>query len=237
MTDTKISGQTELATVSGNERIPCAEPDGLGDYLARYFLASTLATYMATLFQALDGDLTAIAALAPTNDDIIQRKAGAWTNRTMAQLRADLGSMQVYSHNAVGVSHTGDTNETTLRSINMSAGVPGINGLVVIQTLWSFTGTNTKTSRVKAGGTTFTSINNTTNLSGRFHTTIENRNAANSQIAAGTGNTGFISNSVACVTSAFDTASAWTIDLTGQLTNTGESITLESYTVFVFQQA
>lgn len=40
--------------------------------------------------QALDSDLTAIAALSPSNDDIIQRKAGAWTNRTMAQLGADL---------------------------------------------------------------------------------------------------------------------------------------------------
>lgn len=43
--------------------------------------------------QPLDSDLTAIAALAPTNDDIIQRKAGAWTNRTMAQLMADLAAL------------------------------------------------------------------------------------------------------------------------------------------------
>jgi hypothetical protein len=42
-------------------------------------------------YQPLDSDLTAIAALTPTNDDIIQRKAGAWTNRTLAQLIADLG--------------------------------------------------------------------------------------------------------------------------------------------------
>lgn len=41
--------------------------------------------------QPLDSDLTAIAALTPTNDDVIQRKAGAWTNRTIAQLSADLG--------------------------------------------------------------------------------------------------------------------------------------------------
>lgn len=41
--------------------------------------------------QPLDSDLTAVAALAPANDDVIQRKAGAWTNRTMAQLSSDLG--------------------------------------------------------------------------------------------------------------------------------------------------
>ena len=37
-----------------------------------------------------DADLTAIAALTPADDDLIQRKAGAWTNRTPAQLVADL---------------------------------------------------------------------------------------------------------------------------------------------------
>lgn len=40
--------------------------------------------------QPLDSDLTAIAALSPSNDDIIQRKAGAWTNRTIAQYKTDL---------------------------------------------------------------------------------------------------------------------------------------------------
>lgn len=40
--------------------------------------------------QALDSDLTAIAALTPTNDDVLQRKAGAWTNRTVAQFKSDL---------------------------------------------------------------------------------------------------------------------------------------------------
>lgn len=40
--------------------------------------------------QPLDSDLTAIAALAPANDDIVQRKSGAWVNRTLAQLRTDL---------------------------------------------------------------------------------------------------------------------------------------------------
>lgn len=40
--------------------------------------------------QPLDTDLTTIAALSPTNDDVLQRKAGAWTNRTPAQLKTDL---------------------------------------------------------------------------------------------------------------------------------------------------
>lgn len=43
--------------------------------------------------QPLDPDLTAIAGLSPSNDDVIQRKAGAWTNRTLAQLAADLAAI------------------------------------------------------------------------------------------------------------------------------------------------
>lgn len=40
--------------------------------------------------QASNSNLTAISGLSPTNDDILQRKSGAWTNRTMAQLKTDL---------------------------------------------------------------------------------------------------------------------------------------------------
>ena len=40
--------------------------------------------------QASDADLTTIAGLSPVNDDLLQRKAGAWTNRTPAQVKTDL---------------------------------------------------------------------------------------------------------------------------------------------------
>lgn len=52
--------------------------------------ATTLAGQIAAK-QPLDADLTAIAALAPANDSIIQRKGGVWTSRTVAQFAADLG--------------------------------------------------------------------------------------------------------------------------------------------------
>lgn len=54
--------------------------------------ASTALTNLGA--QPLDGDLTAIAALAPSNDDLLQRKAGAWTNRTPAQVKSDLAIAQ-----------------------------------------------------------------------------------------------------------------------------------------------
>lgn len=40
--------------------------------------------------QARDADLDAIAALSPSNDDVLQRKAGAWVSRTPAQVKTDL---------------------------------------------------------------------------------------------------------------------------------------------------
>lgn len=40
--------------------------------------------------QDYDADLAVIAALTTSNDDIIQRKAGAWTNRTVAQYVTDI---------------------------------------------------------------------------------------------------------------------------------------------------
>lgn len=52
-------------------------------------LTDTLTTGLAGK-QASDADLTAIAGLSPANDDVIQRKSGAWTNRTIAQLKTDL---------------------------------------------------------------------------------------------------------------------------------------------------
>ena len=66
-------------------------------------------------YQPLDSDLTAIAGLSPSNDDIIQRKAGAWTNRTMAQLKADLSLNNV--ENTALSTWAGSANITTLGTV------------------------------------------------------------------------------------------------------------------------
>lgn len=53
--------------------------------------ASVLTTAAAAAaYQPLDSDLTAIAAIAPSDDHIIQRKSGVWINRSIAQLLVDL---------------------------------------------------------------------------------------------------------------------------------------------------
>lgn len=59
--------------------------------------------------QASDSDLTAIAGLTPSNDDVIQRKAGAWTNRTMAQVKTDLALVK----GDVGLGNVDNTSDST----------------------------------------------------------------------------------------------------------------------------
>lgn len=43
--------------------------------------------------QDQDSDLSAIAALTPSDDDIMQRKGGAWTNRTIVQVLSDMNAV------------------------------------------------------------------------------------------------------------------------------------------------
>lgn len=57
--------------------------------------------------QPLDSDLTAIAGLSPANDDTIQRKAGVWVNRTMAQVKTDLA----LTSSDVGLSNVNNTSD------------------------------------------------------------------------------------------------------------------------------
>lgn len=76
---------------------------------------TTLSGYGITDAQPLDDDLTAIAALSPSDDDIIQRKAGAWTNRTLAQLKTDLSLNNV--ENTALSTWAGSANITTVGTI------------------------------------------------------------------------------------------------------------------------
>jgi hypothetical protein len=68
--------------------------DGASDYSTEWVTitsadVSGLDAQLAAL-QSADADLAVIAALTPSNDDLLQRKAGAWANRTPAQVKTDL---------------------------------------------------------------------------------------------------------------------------------------------------
>jgi len=79
---------------------------------------TNLGLVIGTDVEAHDSDLTTIAGLSPTNDDVLQRKAGAWTNRTIAQLLTDLGLGSLYQAK--------DTTLDTYAGIDPSANVQSV---------------------------------------------------------------------------------------------------------------
>lgn len=60
--------------------------------------------------QPLDSDLTAIAGLTPSNNDIMQRKSNVWTNRTPAQVKTDL-ALTSSDVGLANVNNTSDANK------------------------------------------------------------------------------------------------------------------------------
>jgi hypothetical protein len=91
---------------------------------------TTLGLVIGTNVQAYDADLDAIAGLSPSNDDIIQRKAGSWVNRTIAQLITDLTSGlttifdALYAPIAKGVTNGDSHNHVGGDGAALSYGVP-----------------------------------------------------------------------------------------------------------------
>ncbi len=83
--DSDLTAIAALSTTSfGRALLTAADAAGL---------RTTAGVVIGTNVEAWDADLDDIAALTPTNDDVVQRKAGHWTNRTMAQLIADLAAL------------------------------------------------------------------------------------------------------------------------------------------------
>lgn len=98
---------------------------------------SNLGLAIGTNVSAWDADLDAIAALAPSNDDVIQRKAGVWINRTIAQLKTDIGTIAIAN---------GGTNATSVAAARTNLGVAGLSD--------ANTFTNTNTFSLNPGNST-----------------------------------------------------------------------------------
>jgi hypothetical protein len=112
---------TALGTQSANRVL--ASPNGSsGAMTVRALVAADIPDLSAT-YQPLDPDLTTIGGLSPSNDDILQRKAGAWTNRTIAQLKTDLGYATVATSGSASDLSTG-----TLPDARFPATLPALNG-------------------------------------------------------------------------------------------------------------
>lgn len=144
----------------------------------------------------------------------------------------ELATWQVVALSAVQASLTGTTTETTLASFSLPGGTLGPNGRLRITTMWSFVNTaQTKTMRVKFGGTTFFQFAASTQQSLQAMTIIRNRNAANSQVGMAISVAGIGLGNNPIVTSAIDTTAAQTILFTGQLASAANNLALEAYLI------
>lgn len=86
-TDTLLNAKAALTVTDAlDTRLDALELFDIGNnYYTKTQVNSSLAGK-----QGLDQDLTDIAGLSPTNNDVLQRKSGAWINRTPSQLKTDL---------------------------------------------------------------------------------------------------------------------------------------------------
>jgi hypothetical protein len=132
-----ISTATQTALDALDARVDTLE-EGNGVDLSSYYTKTETDTALAGK-QASDSDLTAIAALTPTNNDILQRKAGAWTNRTTAQLKTDLALAKA-DVGLANVDNTSDANKPVSTAqqaaLNLKADVAATPRYLVFNTTW-----------------------------------------------------------------------------------------------------
>jgi hypothetical protein len=153
----------------------------------------------------------------------------------------------VLAHSAAALPSTNVTSEEVLATIAVPAGAIGANGFLAVETTWSLTNNaNAKTPRVRfgasgagTGGTAFWAPAYASGLNGHGRCKIQNRNATNSQVAhnAPGAVTSYGLGSVAIVTAAIDTTAATEICITSQKATGTDTMTLESYTVWLYYKA
>lgn len=153
------------------------------------------------------------------------------------------GQWRLLGMNAVAVSHTGNTTETTLATIPVPAGAMGANGAIRVKVRGTCTNNaNTKTPRVRLGGiggSSFVGVAFTTVGTWMYEVIIQNRNSTASQLGSTYGNrtTDLVVVEHPRVTATVSTSSAQDLVITVQLGNAADSISVESYTVETMKQA
>lgn len=137
---------------------------------------------------------------------------------------------------AVALSHTGDTNESTLATITIPAGSMGPNGRVSGKVSLSWTNSaNNKTAKLKLAGVTLDTygpLASSTGLMLEFE--IANRGATNSQHWIVRESRSNSSTTWVQGTATADTTGNIDITITGTLALGTETITVEDYQFIVY---
>lgn len=160
-------------------------------------------------------------------------------NSNFTELYNGLGG--IFAKTGTAASITGTLTETALATVNIPASTVGANGEIKVRTFWTVTNSaNNKVLRVRLGGIAGSicgGLTPTTIAGLEMTVYIRNKNSASSQylITIGArGTDGLVTNVISTPTTV-DTSASQDLVISGQLANTGETITLEGYAVEIIK--
>ena len=159
------------------------------------------------------------------------------------------GNFTLLVADGANASRTGATTEATMKTLTVSGGQIGANGKLILMLMTKDSGTNgTKTYRIKFGGSTIVTLTDASTFEGSqtFELVIVNRNAQNSQIMRHFAeyNTSSAENqTVEGQTDTYNSFGLYTIDtslnqtleVTGQLANSLDTMNIRSWFVWVIK--
>jgi len=142
--------------------------------------------------------------------------------------------VEVLSSSAVAASCASTAADEVLGSFTVRAGIIGVNSIIQIEPLWTFTNSaNNKILKVRIGGVTVYSATRTTSVKEAPLIVLANRNSLASQIqpydnayvTAGAGEP---------ATYTINFANLVTVDITGQRANSSDTLKLEYFRALHF---
>ena len=142
--------------------------------------------------------------------------------------------VEVLSSSAVAASCALTAVDEVLGSFTVRAGIIGVNSIIQIEPLWTFTNSaNNKILKVRIGGVTVYSATRTTSVKEAPLIVLANRNSLVSQIQP-YDNTYLTAGFGTPATYTIDFANSVTVDITGQRANSGDTLKLEYFRVLHF---
>ena len=139
--------------------------------------------------------------------------------------------VEVLGASAVAVSCASTAVDEVLASFTIPAGTLGVNSIIEIAPLWSYTNSaNNKTLKVKIGGVTVYGPARTTTERCSPLLAFQNRNSLTSQIQSIDGGY-FATSTGATPTTTIDFSVNVTVQITGQRASGADTLTLECYRV------
>ena len=142
--------------------------------------------------------------------------------------------VEVLSSSAVAASCASTAVDEVLGSFTVRAGIIGVNSIIQIEPLWTFTNSaNNKILKVRIGGVEIYSATRTTSVKEAPLIVLANRNSLASQIQP-YDNAYVTAGAGAPATYTINFASLVTVDITGQRANSSDTLKLEYFRALHF---